>query len=128
MSSVFFDKKHRPVFNTHGGGTVVYVWNEDQSEYVYVDTYMDEDHARKHHPDMVRHVNRRSEPPKRRHPDVHYKPTRMCIECWLRPDGTLKSYERLNAKVTTNVAEVTCKACLRAIILVARNNMKGGVK
>lgn len=124
--SVFHDDKHRPVFNTYLGGTAVFVWKEDLLEYVYVKTYFDEGSARKHFPAMVPHVNRRSAPPKKRHPAVHYRPTGKNFVCCELPGSTLTADQELNAKTTSNVTRVTCRVCLNTIVFMAKTQLEKG--
>lgn len=112
------DKYHRPVYRLSGEATYegqqyasLHLWNEEAGEYQYDSSRLVRDILAEY-PNAVRHVERRSEKNKPRHPDVHYRPTRQTAWCV----GSVLTRETvLNAVMTTDVSRVTCKACLKAI-------------
>jgi len=113
--------KGRPVYTHYGNSVTVHLPRQDGS-YEYEATYATVEGMMEHYPDAVKNIERRSEPNRRRHPDVHYRPAGCGAYCrkYLAPEATLKADQLGNAKTTTDVAKVTCKTCLKAIVFVTR--------
>ena len=105
------DPKHRPVYKLTGGRTYVgqkfaslYLWSDSAGRYLYERVETVEDILGQH-PNAVRHVEKRATPSKPRPPGVHYRPSGQGAWCGISG----------NARLTTDVSRVTCKACLEVI-------------
>jgi hypothetical protein len=127
------DPKGRPVYaqseTTLHGHRSFRVWarNEKTGEYSAVDDtfYGSVEDILADYPNAVKLVNRRETPAKKRHPAVHYKPTRRGIACWkyARERSSLTDELYGNAKVTTDLDCVTCRECLEVAAAIAARKL-----
>jgi hypothetical protein len=123
------DPKGRPVY-TEAESTFgsrwwkVWLRNEKTGEYCAEDAhYQTVEELLADYPLAVKHVERRLSPPKKRHPDMHYAPTRRAARCLGRPGATLTSDQCLNARTTTDISQVTCRHCLAAVEEIVRRRI-----
>lgn len=115
--------KNRPVYTVSSDGKDVAIHlPRPDGGYEFEATYASVESVKELYPDAVKNVYRRSQPNKRRHPDVHFRATGQSAYCrkYLYSESTLEDDQTLNAKYTTDVARVTCKTCLKAILFIAR--------
>lgn len=108
--------KGRPVYAETYNGANLYLPSKDGS-YEFDRSYISLESLKAEYPNAVRHVNRRSSPLKKRHPDIHYEPARHGAYCrtYLPEQSTVTDDQTLNLKRTTNLARVTCPVCLLAV-------------
>lgn len=108
--------KGRPVYSQDYSGVNLYLPTKD-GQYEFVCSYISLESLKAEHPNAVRHVNRRSSPLKKRHPDVHYEPVRRGAYCrfYMPNKSTVTDDQTLNLKRTTDIDRVTCRVCLLAV-------------
>lgn len=113
--------KNRPVYTVNERSVSLWLPRADGG-YEHEETYASIEDLKETYPDAVKNVFRRDEPNRRRHPDVHFRPSGLGVYCrkYLATEATLQAHQLGNAQTTTDVAKVTCKTCLKAIVSVVR--------
>lgn len=123
------DPKNRPVYTTCASDEVALYLPNREGAYEFDRTYLNVDDLKREHPDAVRHVSKRTSSNNKRHPHVHYRPTRRGWYCrtYLPDESTLGDDEIFNARSSTDVAGVTCPVCVKAIqqMIVRKTTPRG---